>query len=233
MLARTGGANSCSSATMGSRETSSSPRCTRSASLAASVPKEQPARSSKHFSTVCVHCKTTKSVTFKRYPGLCNGQPSEPLTVRPPLWPWELPEGFPTSAPLDPNKPLITGFVDLSGNPDAVVDPPDVVSPPTIVPDDRCVYTCRANRGCSVKIVTNRAIDGSVMGSCFPPSFGGSCSGIPQRCQDCSIKCVGNYGNKITVKLDKEGALLVQKPITRFQNQFQYYGQYECNSQCQ
>merc|ERR1712029_318992 len=63
-----------------------------------------------------------------RYPGLCTGEPSPPLTVRPPLWPWELPEGFPTSGPLDPDKPLVTGFVDISGNPDAVIDPPDVGS---------------------------------------------------------------------------------------------------------
>jgi len=140
-----------------------------------------------------------------RYPGLCTGEPSSPLTVRPPLWPWELPEGFPTSGPLDPDKPLVTGFVDISGNPDAVIDPPDVVAPPTIVPDDNCIYTCRIDKGCSVKIVTNRVLNGSVLGSCFPPSFGGSCSGTPEKCNSCSQDCVGQYGNTITVKLDQNG----------------------------
>ena len=32
-------------------------------------------------------------------------------------------------------------------------------------------------------------ISGFTSGSCFPPDFGGKCSGIPQRCENCDKKC--------------------------------------------
>ena len=46
----------------------------------------------------------------------------------------------------------------------------------------QCVTRCSSNGGCSVKIVNGPA-SGKVSGSCFPPSFGGSCSGIPEICK--------------------------------------------------
>ena len=48
-----------------------------------------------------------------------------------------------------------------------------------------CDYKCNANGGCTVKYVgPPRA--GKISGSCFPQSFGGSCSGTPRECQDCN-----------------------------------------------
>ena len=46
----------------------------------------------------------------------------------------------------------------------------------------QCVTRCSSNGGCSVKIVNGPA-SGKVSGSCFPPSFGGSCSGVPEICK--------------------------------------------------
>merc|ERR1712004_22695 len=42
-----------------------------------------------------------------------------------------------------------------------------------------CRYTCQNNGGCQVR-------DGGTLGSCFPDSFGGSCSGIPRGCRNCN-----------------------------------------------
>ena len=40
--------------------------------------------------------------------------------------------------------------------------------------------------------------DGATSGSCFPPSFGGSCSGTPPECQDCSkaLECQEDDGEE-------------------------------------
>ena len=45
----------------------------------------------------------------------------------------------------------------------------------------QCVTTCKANGTCKVKIVNGPP--GPLSGSCFPPDFGGSCTGIPPLCQ--------------------------------------------------
>ena len=39
---------------------------------------------------------------------------------------------------------------------------------------------------------------GATSGSCFPPSFGGSCSGTPPECQDCSkaLECQEDDGEE-------------------------------------
>ena len=42
---------------------------------------------------------------------------------------------------------------------------------------DTCVYTCEWNGGCKVTLQSNKFTSGYTMGSCFPPSYGGSCSG--------------------------------------------------------
>ncbi len=52
-----------------------------------------------------------------------------------------------------------------------------------------CTYSCQNNGGCSVRINSNTFIEGSVLGSCFPPDFGGSCSGTPVGCRDCLGVC--------------------------------------------
>ena len=66
--------------------------------------------------------------------------------------------------------------------------------------DAACEYNCKENGGCSVKIVTSFPISGFTSGSCFPPDFGGDCSGIPERCDNCNIKCGGKSGETFTIK---------------------------------
>ena len=41
---------------------------------------------------------------------------------------------------------------------------------------------------------------GFTSGSCFPLDFGGECSGIPQRCDDCDKKCENITGEIFSVK---------------------------------
>merc|ERR1719360_419599 len=43
----------------------------------------------------------------------------------------------------------------------------------------KCSYECQSNGGCRVSY-------GLTSGSCFPASFGGSCSGTPRECKDCN-----------------------------------------------
>lgn len=50
-----------------------------------------------------------------------------------------------------------------------------------------CKYECTNRGGCRAKYIgPSRA--GQTSGSCFPDSFGGSCSGTPPECQDCNQK---------------------------------------------
>ena len=57
--------------------------------------------------------------------------------------------------------------------------------------DDSCSYHCQNDGGCEVRK------DGW-LGSCFPPSSGGKCFGTPPGCSDCSQKCQGKNGSRIT-----------------------------------
>merc|ERR1712142_523864 len=52
---------------------------------------------------------------------------------------------------------------------------------PTINVCEECEYECNqnGNGGC-------RTIKGLALGSCFPDSFGGGCSGIPEGCANCN-----------------------------------------------
>lgn len=43
------------------------------------------------------------------------------------------------------------------------------------------------------------------MGSCFPPDFGGECSGTPDKCLDCVQGCAGRRGVTLTVEIDVDG----------------------------
>ena len=52
----------------------------------------------------------------------------------------------------------------------------------------------------SVKIETSFLISGFTSGSCFPPDFGGECSGIPQRCDNCDKKCENKSGEIFSIK---------------------------------
>merc|ERR1712087_807736 len=65
----------------------------------------------------------------------------------------------------------------------------------------QCVTTCQSSGGCEVKIVNGPS--GKLSGSCFPPYFGGRCSGIPDQCvrgsrfaQQCGSKCGSGGGNR-------------------------------------
>merc|ERR1712179_107853 len=51
--------------------------------------------------------------------------------------------------------------------------------------DRNCRYQCKSNGGCQVTYI-GPSRPGQLSGSCFPKSFGGSCSGTPSECQDCN-----------------------------------------------
>jgi len=48
-----------------------------------------------------------------------------------------------------------------------------------------CDYRCGIDGGCQVQY-TGPPRRGQIMGSCFPQSYGGSCSGTPRECNDCN-----------------------------------------------
>ena len=50
---------------------------------------------------------------------------------------------------------------------------------------DQCDYECQSTGGCTVRY-TGPPRGGPTSGSCFPPLFGGSCSGTPPECLDCN-----------------------------------------------
>merc|ERR1712110_1231875 len=50
---------------------------------------------------------------------------------------------------------------------------------------NHCKYECQVNGGCKVTYI-GPSRPGQLSGSCFPASFGGSCTGTPQGCQDCN-----------------------------------------------
>ena len=49
----------------------------------------------------------------------------------------------------------------------------------------QCDYECQSTGGCNVRY-TGPPRGGPTTGSCFPPLFGGSCSGTPPECLDCN-----------------------------------------------
>ena len=70
-----------------------------------------------------------------------------------------------------------------------------------------CSYSCTSSGGCSV-LYKGPPRSGPTSGSCFPPAFGGSCSGTPPECQDCkdAVDCQeGNDGNKSIVGSGDKG----------------------------
>ena len=51
-------------------------------------------------------------------------------------------------------------------------------------------------------------ISGAVLGSCFPPLFGGECSGIPKDCKPCIDVCTGYFDQELVVHLDEDGNII-------------------------
>ena len=49
-----------------------------------------------------------------------------------------------------------------------------------------CSYSCRPSGGCRVQYV-GAPRGGPTLGSCFPPDFGGSCTGTPPECLHCNL----------------------------------------------
>ena len=48
-----------------------------------------------------------------------------------------------------------------------------------------------------------------IFGSCFPPDFGGSCSGIPDICTSCDIVCAKHQpGMEVVIHHPPEGKLI-------------------------
>ncbi len=70
---------------------------------------------------------------------------------------------------------------------------------------DTCRYTCKTDGGCSVRFSSPRIFSGSVLGSCFPPDFGGRCSGRPDKCFDCKERCGDQRGVMLTFTLNEDG----------------------------
>merc|ERR1712110_260689 len=60
-----------------------------------------------------------------------------------------------------------------------------LASPQFGVGGDPCNYSCTGGGGCEVRYI-GPSRGGKIKGSCFPNSFGGSCSGTPRECQDCN-----------------------------------------------
>ena len=55
-------------------------------------------------------------------------------------------------------------------------------------------------------------ISGAVLGSCFPPLFGGECSGIPKDCKPCIDVCTGYSDQELVIHLDEDGNILHSGP---------------------
>ena len=60
---------------------------------------------------------------------------------------------------------------------------------------DKCHYRCQESGGCTVRISSQKPVNGNTMGSCFSELFGGKCTGIPEACEACSAKCKGREGD--------------------------------------
>ena len=80
---------------------------------------------------------------------------------------------------------------------------------PIIAKNASCIHRCKKNGGCSVRIKSNVMISGAVLGSCFPPLFGGECSGIPKDCKPCIDVCTGYSDQELVVHLDEDGNIIL------------------------
>ena len=64
---------------------------------------------------------------------------------------------------------------------------------------DICTYNCNKNGGCSVRIESTGFVNGATLGSCFSERFGGTCSGIPERCDSCLAVCKRKSGTQFSL----------------------------------
>ena len=109
---------------------------------------------------------------------LTSGQKKEMVDVRP------LPSG----------SGLSSGISGFSGS-----KKPETGSSSSDQNDATCVYRCDENGGCSVRIQSSFPISGNTLGSCFSPDFGGQCTGIPERCDNCADRCPEDlYGQEFS-----------------------------------
>ncbi len=82
----------------------------------------------------------------ERHPGLCAGEPTGAVTVRPPVRNFDGPAGVARDPSARPRRPP------------AVVNLPRVVIEAPSVGADKCEYECRGEAaGCSVKFLTRCA----------------------------------------------------------------------------
>ena len=94
--------------------------------------------------------------------------------------------------------------------------------------NDQCDYECQSSGGCNVKY-TGPPRGGPTSGSCFPPLFGGSCTGTPPECLDCNkaLDCAAERetepGNSIDKNKDYEEGK-TEKPLN---------GDEVCDYKCQ
>ena len=65
--------------------------------------------------------------------------------------------------------------------------------------EDKCIYNCQENGGCSVRIDSSGLVNGATLGSCFSKRFGGKCSGIPERCEVCLDVCEEKSGEQFSL----------------------------------
>merc|ERR1712018_86526 len=63
---------------------------------------------------------------------------------------------------------------------------------------NKCQYVCTPRGGCSVHYLGRS-------GSCFPYSFGGSCSGTPPECRDCNQVLSCSEGGRKTPRPPRPG----------------------------
>ena len=80
-------------------------------------------------------------------------------------------------------------------------------------------FTQLLNKGQSSE--TSFPISGFTSGSpCFPLDFGGECSGIPQRCDNCDKKCENKTGEIFSIKANSNWFMyvLINKYPRKFTN---------------
>ena len=89
---------------------------------------------------------------------------------------------------------------------------------------DKCSYDCRRDGACHVTFTPAGPYSGPTVGSCFAPEFGGSCSGTPPACTNCSSKCSSQGGINTIENVKRVSAnsgkfllvILSKKTIIRF-----------------
>merc|ERR1712130_1025012 len=74
-----------------------------------------------------------------------------------------------------------------------------------------CRYSCTEGGGCEVHYI-GPPRRGKTQGSCFPDSFGGSCSGTPRECQDCNRAITCREDIRTPTRIPDSGFQLIPAP---------------------